>query len=73
MKTPKKETKEVINEAVKEVTGKTVEEMKAEIEANEIEIDKEFAKEYKKACDELFDKFNRRVVPNPQLQIQRLK
>lgn len=69
MKTPKKETKEVINEAVKEVTGKTVEEMKAEIEANEIEIDKAFAAEYETLCA----KFKRRAVPNPQLQIQRLK
>ena len=69
MKTPKKETKDVINEAVKEVTGKTVEEMKAEIEANEIEIDKAFAAEYETLCA----KFKRRAVPNPQLQIQRLK
>jgi len=69
MKTPKKETKEVINESVKEVTGKTVEEMKAEIEANEIEIDKAFAAEYETLCA----KFKRRAVPNPQLQIQRLK
>lgn len=69
MKTPKKETKEVINEAVKEVTGKTVEEMKAEIEANEIEIDKKFAAEYETLCA----KYKRRAVPNPQLQIQRLK
>jgi predicted nucleic acid-binding Zn-ribbon protein len=69
MKTPKKETKEVINEAVKKVTGKTVDELKAQIEANEIEIDKEFAKEYEELCA----KFKRRAVPNPQLQIQRLK
>jgi len=69
MKTPKKETKEVINEAVKKVTGKTVEEMKSEIEANEIEIDKAFAAEYETLCA----KFKRRAVPNPQLQIQRLK
>ena len=31
MKTPKKETKEVINEAGKEVTGKSIEEKKAEL------------------------------------------
>lgn len=69
MKTPKKETKEVINEAVKEVTGKTVDELKDQIEANEIEIDKAFAAEYETLCS----KYKRRAVPNPQLQIQRLK
>jgi len=69
MKTPKKETKEVINEAVKKVTGKTVDELKDQIEANEIEIDKAFAAEYETLCA----KFKRRAVPNPQLQIQRLK
>lgn len=69
MKTPKKETKEVINEAVKEVTGKSIEELRLEVEANELEIDKAFAAEYETLCA----KFKRRAVPNPQLQIQRLK
>lgn len=69
MKTPKKETKEVINEAVKEVTGKSIEELRLEVEANELEIDKAFASEYETLCS----KFKRRAVPNPQLQIQRLK
>ena len=69
MKTPKKETKEVINEAVKEVTGKSIEDLRLEIEANELEIDKTFAAEYETLCA----KFKRRAVPNPQLQIQRLK
>lgn len=69
MKTPKKETKEVINEEVKKVAGKTVDELKDQIEANEIEIDKAFAAEYETLCA----KFKRRAVPNPQLQIQRLK
>ena len=69
MKTPKKETKEVINEEVKEVTGKSIEELRLEVEANEIEIDKAFAAEYETLCA----KFKRRAVPNPQLQIQRLK
>lgn len=69
MKTPKKETKEVINEAVKEVTGKSIEELRLEVEANELEIDKAFAAEYETLCA----KYKRRAVPNPQLQIQRLK
>ena len=69
MKTPKKETKEVINEAGKEVTGKSIEELRLEVEANELEIDKKFAAEYETLCA----KFKRRAVPNPQLQIQRLK
>lgn len=69
MKTPKKETKEVINEAVKEVTGKSIEELRLEVESNELEIDKAFAAEYETLCA----KFKRRAVPNPQLQIQRLK
>jgi len=69
MKTPKKETKEVINEAGKEVTGKSVDELKAGIEAAEVEIDKAFAAEYETLCA----KYKRRAVPNPQLQIQRLK
>ena len=69
MKTPKKETKEVINEEVKEVTGKSIEELRLEVEANEIEIDKAFAAEYETLCA----KYKRRAVPNPQLQIQRLK
>lgn len=68
-KTQAEETKEVINEAVKEVTGKSIEELRLEVEANEIEIDKAFAAEYETLCA----KFKRRAVPNPQLQIQRLK
>ena len=67
--TQAEETKEVINEAVKEVTGKSVDDLKAEIEANELEIDKAFAAEYETLCA----KFKRRAVPNPQLKIQRLK
>lgn len=42
MKTPKKETKEVINEAVKEVTGKSIEEKKAELIA---EMEKQNSKD----------------------------
>ena len=38
MKTPKKETKEVINEAFEEVTGKSIDEKKAELLA---EIEKQ--------------------------------
>ena len=42
MKTPKKETKEVINEEVKEVTGKSIEEKKAELIA---EMEKQNSKD----------------------------
>lgn len=42
MKTPKKETKEVINEAGKEVTGKSIEEKKAELIA---EMEKQNSKD----------------------------
>lgn len=42
MKTPKKETKEVINEAVKKVTGKSIEEKKAELIA---EMEKQNSKD----------------------------
>jgi len=68
-KTEEQQTAEVINEAVKEVTGKSVEELQKEVAENEEKIDKAFREYIEEGCK----KFKRQLIVTPgQIGIKRV-
>lgn len=67
-KTEEQQTAEVINEEVKEVTGKSVEDLQKEVEENEKKIDQAFREYIEPGCK----KFKRSLSITPgQIGIKR--